>query len=212
VAELTTLAALQEYLSITDSSYDAVLTNTLERAEDRIRRVCGKGDGLFASASRTEKIPGTGRPIIYLTHRPVTVITSVIAYADASTSSTLTSTTYRINDEQTGVMLTDWANPLWDMGGPEYRRTSALWRPYAREQTAYPYTQVIYTGGYATIPDDLAECALWLASQMYRERGVNYAVQSESLGHYSYTLANSANGNAITQELHERLAPFIVHM
>lgn len=212
MAELTNRTDLKTYLGIAGTANDDLLDDLLEEAEDRIRRLCGKGEGLFASGARTEKRPGVGYPIVYLTHRPVTAITSVKVYYSSTDSSTLDSTTYRINDEASAVMVYDWTRIAWDSGEPDPPR-STLWRPYARGLSAYPYTEVVYTGGYSTIPDDLAGHAKWYAAQLYLSKGVNASLQSESLGHYSYTRAAGMPGQStILSELRERLAPFTIQM
>lgn len=199
-------------MGITSTTDDTLISELIERAEYRIRRVCGKGTGLFASGSRTEKFPGYGVPVLYLTHRPVTAITSVIAYSSSTSSSTLDSTTYRINDEATAVMLWDWTDVAWDVGGPDYSVRGALWRPYTgRDKSAYPYTQVIYTGGYSTIPDDLEDAAVWLTAQLYHGRTIKAGLQSENLGNYGYTRAQGEN-DAIDNELRERLRDYIIDM
>ena len=46
---------------------------------------------------------------------------------------------------------------------------------------------VQYTGGYETIPDDLAQVALDVAADLYRERLVDKSVTSEALGDYNYS-------------------------
>jgi hypothetical protein len=213
VAELTNRTDLKTYLGLSGTTYDDLLDDLLEEAEDRIRRICNKGEGLFASGPRTEKKPGLGYPIVYLTHRPVTAIASVKLYYSATDSSTLASDVYRINDEGSAVMVYDWTRIAWDSGEPEPPLRSAMWRPYARGLSAYPYTEIVYTGGYGTIPDDLAGIAKWYAAQLYMGRGINATLQSENLGDYSYVRPFMVDGSEVlTKQLVQRLKDFIIQM
>lgn len=65
---------------------------------------------------------------------------------------------------------------------------------------------VHYTGGYATVPDDLEGIVLELIGQAYAARGMSGGLlQSESIGSYSYTAAQLVNGVSITSDLAGRL-------
>jgi uncharacterized phiE125 gp8 family phage protein len=209
VAELTTVAKLKTFLSITATTWDTLLTDLLEGAEDEIRRACNKGEGLFASGSRTQKFSGSSFDVLYLTHRPVTAITTVKVFTDSTNSTTVTSTDYRINDDGNAVLLQSSAvtEAMWTGV-----RTSRFWHPDYRSMAAYPYTEVIYTGGYATIPDDLEEAARWYAAQLFLDRAVNHGFQSENLDKYGYTVATPGPDGVSprVRELRRRLAPFVV--
>lgn len=50
---------------------------------------------------------------------------------------------------------------------------------------------VKYRGGYETIPDDLAYAAAEIVATSYKRAALNLAVQSESLGDWSYSLATN---------------------
>lgn len=50
---------------------------------------------------------------------------------------------------------------------------------------------VDYTGGYATVPDDVEQACLRAAAFLYRNRKRDEGVSSESLGDYSYTLRDT---------------------
>lgn len=49
---------------------------------------------------------------------------------------------------------------------------------------------VHYNAGFETIPDDLAQICNEMVAQAYRSRSVNRALKSETIGDYSYTLAD----------------------
>jgi hypothetical protein len=60
---------------------------------------------------------------------------------------------------------------------------------------------VVYVGGYATIPGALHKAACLLADILYVGRGRDSSIQSESLGQYSYTLADQPRVDAIKMSL-----------
>jgi len=47
-----------------------------------------------------------------------------------------------------------------------------------------------YTGGYATIPDDLEQLCINVVADIYRSRSINDRLKSETIGDYSYTLGD----------------------
>ena len=61
-----------------------------------------------------------------------------------------------------------------------------------------------YTAGYATVPDDIEQAAIEVASMLYRDRRRDGNLQSESLGDYSYSRATVAEMNAKLDALLER--------
>lgn len=53
-----------------------------------------------------------------------------------------------------------------------------------------------YTAGYSTVPDDVEQACIEVASMLYRDRRRDGNLTSESLGDYSYTRAAAAEMNA----------------
>lgn len=58
--------------------------------------------------------------------------------------------------------------------------------------------RAVYSAGYATCPEDLAQAIAELAAVLYLRRGYNPGLQSESLGSYSYTLAPAGSYDALS--------------
>jgi hypothetical protein len=56
--------------------------------------------------------------------------------------------------------------------------------------------KIAYTAGFATVPRDVRNACLMLATANHRNADKGGAVSSESLGGYSYSLNGSANGSA----------------
>lgn len=65
---------------------------------------------------------------------------------------------------------------------------------------------VHYTGGYATVPDDLEQIALELVSEAYNARGKDSTLQSEGLGAYNYANRVLSQGSNEGSAFRERLA------
>ena len=61
-----------------------------------------------------------------------------------------------------------------------------------------------YTAGYATVPDDIEQAAIEVASMLYRDRRRDGNLQSEGLGDYNYSRATVAEMNAKLDSLLER--------
>jgi hypothetical protein len=53
-----------------------------------------------------------------------------------------------------------------------------------------------YTAGYATVPDDVEQACIEVASMLYRDRRRDGNLVSEGLGDYSYTRATAQEMNA----------------
>ena len=61
-----------------------------------------------------------------------------------------------------------------------------------------------YTAGYATVPDDIEQACIEVASMLYRDRRRDGNLQSEGLGDYNYSRATVAEMNAKLDALLER--------
>lgn len=76
---------------------------------------------------------------------------------------------------------------------------------YADLTTTYGYVapavEVAYNAGYATIPYDISSVTTDLVATMFKSRGLNFNMQSESIGEYSYTI-----GKAQREWVADRLA------
>ncbi len=136
---LTTLAKIKLYLDIDEATWDTVLGNLQNGAEDRIENYCGV-DG-FASATRTEQIDGRGSSRLVLKNRPIISIATV----HDSTSRTFGASAL--------IASTDYT--FYDDSGLLQRTAGAF-------VNGIRNVQVVYVAGYATIPDDLqlAVCKL----------------------------------------------------
>lgn len=82
-------------------------------------------------------------------------------------------------------------------------RSDPFWWPrefqYLHERNLSLVT--MYTAGYATVPDDMEQACLEISRYIFQTRKTNTNVKSESLGDYSYTLADAAQLSSIMADL-----------
>ena len=195
-AELTSVTLVKSQLGITASTYDTILGTLSINAERLMANMVDRRDdssgmvgttSSWLSASHTQNIPGAIWNAVQLRYWPVTTITSVLIYTSVSSSTTLGSYLYRIDQDTRTLRFLGQQPVAWDGGfiAADY--------PYAVQtiQTvnSYPYTAVAYTGGFTagSIPDDLEQAATELTCQMFLRRKRDASLQSETLGKYSYT-------------------------
>lgn len=195
--ELTTTALIQSELN--DTSLSASLLATYANAaEDQIANYCNRRDDAagahWLTASRTEYIRVSYAEALILRWSPVTAITSVSTVESATSATALTLADLEVDGLPitgtftAGAGIVKWRNnprSLWLSGYDRPPVTPSIrWPNFGRG-----LIKVVYTGGYAAAPPALILVATQLAALMYRLRSVNLALQSETLGKYSYTRA-----------------------
>lgn len=183
MAELTTIAAVKTYLGETGTGNDALLSTTLASVERMIRGLCNRPNG-FVSAIQTERFDGEWAQQLVLTYTPVASVTTVKAYTDNTTTVTFNSALYRLDPNTYSGILSLIAAPdvLWDLGF-EWPVGSSKFPGGFRNM------EVVYPGGYTTVPADLSQIAIEFTSTMFRQRKFDPSMQSETLGNYSYARA-----------------------
>jgi len=193
---LTTVSAYKTYAGITGSGSDAVLAVLLSQASAVLRRMTGRDlSNGFESASRTEYYDGKDAETIQLREWPVTSITSVKYVNDDGSTETIGSTEYRVNT-LTGVLSMLGSvrgrfivNATGGLNSPEFGVSP-------RFDAGFQNVQVVYTGGYSSIPADLELAVFRLMDVGYSQRGRDSSKQSESIGDYSYTMYAAAETDA----------------
>lgn len=191
MALLVSLADYKTLASITGTSQDARLTIILGAASAAFRRITGRDETTgWESASRTETIDGNGEDSITLRESPVTAVTSVTLIADDGSETVLASTEYRVS-ASSGVLtrLSSAIGRHVAEGGPDYVGT--FWGAVPNWPAGAQNIEVVYTGGYATIPLDIQMAVARVTDTMSREAGTSPAMSSESIGGYSYTRASN---------------------
>jgi hypothetical protein len=189
MASLISIAEYKVWSGITGAAQDALLTVLVDAVSMEVRRWCDRNitDG-FESKARTERYDGNDDQFLQLMEWPVTSVATVKVYAADGTSETIESTSYRVNGDSGVLSRIDpvlGRFPVTAFGTVQATFSVQPWF-----DRGFDNWEVTYTGGYATIPADLKMACYRLTDLAYTARGRNFAIQSESLGGYSYTNAN----------------------
>lgn len=224
--ELTSVALIQDYLEDTTIS-SATLTVIANAAESAIARYCGRYSPVslahWLSASRVEYIDGESFPHVLLKYTPITAISAVVITTGATTTQSITLTDLEC-DGIPIASLTAGETTQGDTGRLGFRAIAtgpiASWWDYGLTQpgqfrSAIPNfgpgrrrVKVSYTGGYAAAPGDLSYAATVYAAFLYRQKGRDPEVQSETLGQYSVSY-KTANGVAMPENVADMLMPYV---
>lgn len=190
MASLISISEYKTYAGISGTSFDAQLTILVNWASAYIRRMTGRNltDG-FESKSRTETYDGTGNQSIQLNENPVTTITSVTRVNDDGSTYVYDSTAYRV-DADTGILYALTTVNQRFIPDTEFRPQDAYFGAYPIWPEGFNNISVVYTGGYATIPDDLKGAMYQLVDLLFANIRRDPTMLSENLGGYAYTKAD----------------------
>lgn len=178
---LTSLGDVKESLGITGTSQDNLIRRKINQATDMIESYCGKNNGQhFASTSYVEDYDGTGTNQLILKNRPVISFTSLQQR----------STTENISDFDT-VSSDDYFVDLTAGVIDCVFTLSENWNIY----------RATYTAGFATIPSDLAEACVMLASALVDNAGTGAAVKRKTQGPKSIEYYDSVQGESLITQL-----------
>lgn len=181
---LTDLASVKEYLGITASTDDTLIGNLITRAQSMIETYCNRDS--FDSASYTEYRDPNRRNSVVVRNTPITVLTSVSTRATSSTWTAVSSDEYDFDADSGTVGIVSTSVDVWARGGVNPDMVQG------RLGTGLKAVQIVYTGGYSSIPGDLEQGCIDLVAHLYgggsearlsRARGI----ASESLGYTSWT-------------------------
>ncbi len=144
--DLTTLASLEQYLSLASGNSDEpVLAALTTAASAFVATYCGRS---FLSASFTENRNGTGGRALGLKNTPVTAVASLTIDGDSIPASSGFGTPgYWVADDGGMVLLR----------GYRFRR-------------GLGNVAIAYTAGYATVPADLQQAVNELVALRFKER------------------------------------------
>lgn len=191
---------------------DAVLTQFLGEADAGIKKWCQRN---LEEDTYTEFYSGNNDPVLILREIPVSEVTSVhldmTGYSGQGTNAFAASTLLTLGTDYfleldkggevsnrgflrkiSGSAGGAWTLPLMSMGG--YGGRLAGTRP-AVWPLGYGNIKVVYTAGYAEIPEDLSGACASLVAWMVRNKPAGGVLSNESLGAYSYgTLQLASTG------------------
>lgn len=176
---LCTLAELKEVLVITGTTYDTRLTLAINTAT---RRILSYIDRTIASTVYTEDYDGNGTPMLMLKNFPL-IGNPTTVHVDAKrtfgSDSLLT-----IEDDY----LVNGAEGFLRMVGTQSNAlTTAIW---SRGQLNI---RVVYTAGYATIPEEINLTCRLYAAYLYKKMGSQGNI-SYSIGQISVVEDNHPSG------------------
>jgi hypothetical protein len=210
--DLTTAATVAGDLGVSSTATIERIVTATSRA---IATYCNR---TFEKAIEiTENVPGYGRPVITLSRWPILAISSI-----TERGTLVDAGQYEVIDADIGQikrLYGCWANTA-SLGG---RITSSELDRYP-DSTVYGI-QVEYDAGYVTpgqnatapiqypdvtLPEDIQQAAIIVATQWYRSIGVDQNVQSESLGDWSVSyFAKKAEGGVFPKIVEQLLAPYV---
>lgn len=202
MATLVTTSDYKAWRNISGSTLDTFIDQILGWVSSDIRAYCGRSDtNGFESATRTEYFSGADEAMLQLNEWPVTSITSVTqTYAGGSTE-VLDSSTYRVDAASGLLSRIDVCRGRFASSNATYLGQDGSFQPSPRFEQGFNNFTVVYVGGYATIPGALQKATCLLADILFNGRGRDSSVQSETIGQYSYTLADAAKVDSIRYSL-----------
>jgi hypothetical protein len=147
---LCTLEDLKTHLEIEASGQDPFLTNLVLRATQFIETYCSRQ---FMSREFTEYYSGDGTNSILLPNTPITAVTQI-----KDDKSGQADFDYDDTDENDAFSFENWGKLLLT-NGDVFREPSST----------YPLRnyKFVYTGGYATAPEDLRQVCIELAAAKF---------------------------------------------
>ena len=204
---LTTLASAKTFLGESGATYDTLLGDLLDGVEAAVGRFCRpyERDGTnhpLASYSGTEYYSGDGMAELWLRRFPVTAITSVHVdqngYFGHGTDAFDAASEWTIGTDF--VPNFDLTN-LRNIGGLLSLRKHAS----AVFNAAWPIgrgnVKVVYTAGYATIPDDLVLAVHMLLAQAWavQKSETGHVHKSERHSRYAYELLTTGTSQQVIE-------------
>lgn len=166
MADLATLVEFKEFLGVSGSGEDSLLTTILDAAEATFERECGRGSTPFVAAQtgRIEYRDGTGTCQLFLDYS-ISVLTSItLGFDHAAPVETLTV-----------------ANLVYGADSRRITRTDGWFGRFG----AARYVKVTYDAA-ADLPADAKLAVLVGAASVYQHRG-SEGIKSETMGPYSVT-------------------------
>lgn len=182
------LVSVDDYKAIcriTGSSVDAAITLALSNAESRVVNYCGR---TFAGGTYTERLDGTGTQAIVVTEPPIASVESLqLVDGGGDVIYTYEASGYVVDPDGYTIRLVDYS----PYGLSAHNVLRGNDRTGHGPNPAFPRgwsnVKVVYDGGYATTPPDLAGAIVQLASVYLGAAADGGLMQSEGLGAVSYS-------------------------
>lgn len=191
---------------------DVVLTEAIDAAQKRIESYCGR---TFDTATFTEYHDGKGMPCIQVKAPPITSITSITIYHDATSTTAYDSASeinanFRYDTDANGGVIC-WIGAAaghlaWNSWSDLPQSRFGISPNFPR---GYRNVVVVYVGGYATasMPSHLQQVCRTLVARGLAAAGNGGNLQSENIGGYGYTLMAAAE---LEEQDRALLGPFVL--
>lgn len=191
-SDLTDIVSVQEAINA-PSSEEAYLSRLIRRASVAAENYVGFP---LLRATYFESVAGAGSKTLVLSRTPVTSVTKIIAGSSSTSDGTvLTSTEYRIEDADGGLLRREGYYWLW-----QPTRVASVGDSYEPGSQANNYW-VEYTAGYVfpgtaleprTLPDDIEQAVIEKVRQLYSAEA---GVASKRLGDFAVTYKDGDAGD-----------------
>ena len=175
---LTTVADVKELLGITTGAQDNLITRNINMATKMILNYCGVSS--FRSTAYTEYYDAIGGDHLVLRNKPIIALTS-LSYRNQwgnNDSWTALDAELYYTDLSAGLIQT-----LTPLGG------------------SYDSWKVVYTAGYATIPEDLAEVCARLAANLTQGGVASQNIKSKREGQRQVEYFDSGTNRSLIESL-----------
>lgn len=181
---LASLAQFKVYASISGSAQDAKINALLAAASDIVRRLC---DADFTSVARTEYHSGRDnflKTYVTLGSRPVESLDTISIRCGHDDYVDSDVTCYDLNPDR-GTL-------------------------HGRFPRGIRNVKVVYTGGYAVVPDSVQQATMMIAKALLDATANDSTLQAEKIGDYSYSKFAGEGGDVvISPAARAMLAPFL---
>lgn len=180
---LTSVADVKETLGIDagNTSKDNLIRRKINQATDMIEAYCGKNNSQhFASTAYVEEYDGTGTDQLSLKNRPVITFTSL---------------------EQRGTTLNtnDWSTINTNLYFVD--NTAGVIDSRFGYLEFYNMYRATYTAGFATIPSDLAEACVTLATYLIDNATTGSGVKKKTQGPKDIEYFQPTQGESLITQL-----------
>lgn len=171
---LTTLAKVQAHLKLAAGIDESLLSVLIIAAQKVIERHC---DRVFDQTTHTEYYDGNGEQNFFLDQFPIISVTSINEDAERAYGA--------------DTLLVEGTDFLVYKSEGRLRKISEVsgfaFGTGARFLKAELALKIVYSAGYATIPQDLELACNEMVAHLYRNRGKTSNLASQSVGSWSET-------------------------
>lgn len=160
---LVDLLTAKSFLTITGASDDARIEKTIDRASDFCERWCGRL--LKEIVHAAERHPGPDAPRFFVPHAPIKTSATIAVTLNGEVQTVWR--TEADGDPENKDVLVGRSHPDAQLFVPDILYRAGGWRP---SSAGNPFNVLLsWTGGFATIPDDLQEACLLIAQKAWRD-------------------------------------------